>query len=108
MSDPETDEIIRLQQLLIKRLDEVGNVKPRVRDNLARELAHVAVLWRAFSEKSLPLFLSMDPRHKPMLQTLVATMKRDMDELRDAIQDLEPDFSGLIESFDQNEAQPDD
>ena len=43
-----------------------------------------------------------------MLQTLVATMKRDMDELRDAIQDLEPDFSAFIESFDQNEAHPHD
>ena len=108
MSDPETDEIIRLQQLLTKRLAEVGIVRRHARDNLARELAPVAVLGRAFSERTLPLFLSMDPRHKPMLQTLVATMKRDMDELRDTIQDLEPVFSAFIESFDQNEAHPHD
>ena len=55
MSDPETDEIIRLQQLLTKRLAEVGIVRRHARDNLARELAHVAVLGRAFSERTLPL-----------------------------------------------------
>ena len=99
MSDPQTAEIIALQQLLIRRFDEIGGIGRDTRNNLARELAHVSVLARAFSEKILPLFLSIDLRHERVLKELIVSMKQHMDEVRDAIEDLEPDYSELIESF---------
>ena len=102
MSDPETKEIIELQAQLGGRLKDIGGLEASSRDSLARHLAHVAVLSRAFSDKIMPLFLSMDLRHQDILKKLIVSMKQDMDELRDAIQDLEPDFSELIESFGQD------
>jgi hypothetical protein len=102
MSDPQTAEIIVLQQRLISRLDEIGGVGRETRNNLARELAHVSVLARTFSEKILPLFLSIDLRHERVLKELIVSMKQHMDEVRDAIKDLEPGCSELIESFGQD------
>lgn len=100
MSDPETSEIIALQSNLIRRLGEVG-LRETTRGNLARQLAHVAVLGRSFAEHTLPLFLSMEAGHKGLLRKVVMAMKRDLDELRDATQDLEADFPALIEAFGQ-------
>ena len=91
MSDPETSEIIVLQSNLIRRLQEVG-LEGRTRDTLARELANVAVLGRSFAERTLPLVLSMDADHKDRLYQVVIAMKRDLDELGDAIHDTEMDF----------------
>ena len=88
MSDPETSEIIALQSNLIRRLGEVG-LRETTRGNLARQLAHVAVLGRSFAEHTLPLFLSMEAGHKGLLRKVVMAMKRNLDELRDATQDLE-------------------
>jgi hypothetical protein len=102
MSDPETKEIIELQAQLGDRLKHIGGLEASSRDSLARQLAHVAVLSRAFSDKVVPLFLSMDLRHQELLRKLIVSMKQDMDELRDAIQDLEPDFSELINSFGED------
>lgn len=99
MSDPETSEIIALQSNLIRRLGEVG-IEDRTRDNLARELAHVAVLGRSFAEHTLPLFLSMGTDHKDLLHQVVISMKRDLDELGDAIHDIEIDFPDLIGAFE--------
>jgi len=103
MSDPETSEIIALQSNLIRRLGEVG-LEDRTRDSLARELAHVAVLGRSFAEHTLPLFLSMETDHKDLLHQVVIAMKRDLDQLRDATQDLEADFPVLIEILGPEEA----
>ena len=98
MSDPETSEIVKLQELLLGRFEELG-IGPKATNNLARELAHIAVLGRRFEENTLPLFLSLRTEHAHALFELVNAMKRDLDELRDAIQDLEPDFPALIKTF---------
>ena len=98
MSDPETSEIVKLQELLLGRFEELG-IGPKATNNLARELAHIAVLGRRFGENTLPLFLSLRTEHAHAPFELVNAMKRDLDELRDAIQDLEPDFPALIKTF---------
>ncbi len=100
MSDPETSEIIVLQSSLIRRLQEVG-LEDRTRDCLARELAHVAALGRSFAERTLPLFVSMDADHKDLLHQVVISMKRDLDELGDAIHDIEMDFPALIGALEK-------
>ena len=98
MSDSETSEIVKLQELLLGRLEEFG-IGEKATNNLARQLAHIAVLGRRFGENTLPLFLSLRPEHVHALFELVNAMKRDLDELRDAIQDLESDFPALIKAF---------
>ena len=102
MSDPQTAEIIALQQRLISRFDEIGGIGRETRNNLAREPAHVSVLSRALSEKILTLFLSIDLRHERAAKELIVSMKQHIDETRDAIDDLEPAYSELIESFGQD------
>lgn len=102
MSDPETSEIIVLQSSLIRRLQQVG-LEDRTRDSLARELAHVAVLGRSFAERTLPLLLSMDADHNDLLHQVVISMKRDLDEIGDAIHDIEMDFPALIGAFERGE-----
>jgi len=96
MSDPETNEIISLQERLIVRPNEVG-ARASARDNLARQFAHVAVLGSSFAGRSLPLFMAIESGHTNAIQTLLVSIKNDLEELRDAIQDLEPDLSDLIE-----------
>jgi len=96
MSDPETKEIIALQKRLIDRLHDVG-ATDTVRDNLARHLSHIAVLGGSFADRSLPLFMAIEPGHASAILTLLVAIKNDLEELRDAIQDLEPDLSDLIE-----------
>ena len=98
MSDSETSEIVKLQELLLGRFEELG-IGARATSNLARQLAHIAVLGRRFGENTLPLFLSLRPEHAHALFELVNAMKRDLDELRDAIQDLESDYPALIRAF---------
>jgi hypothetical protein len=98
MSDSETSEIVKLQELLLGRLEEFG-MNAKATNNLARHLAHIAVLGRRFGENTLPLFLSLRAEHAHALFELVNAMKRDLDELRDAIQDLESDFPALIKAF---------
>ena len=81
-----------LQQLLTSPTDEICGVGPNIRSKLKQQSARVSLLARAYSEKILALFLSMDPRHAQMLQELIVSMKRNLDEVRDAIEDLEPKF----------------
>ena len=98
MSDSETSEIVKLQELLLGRFEELG-VGTKATNNPARQLAHIAVLGRRFGENTLPLLLSLRTEHTHSLFELVNAMKRDLAELRDAIQDLEPDFPALIKAF---------
>ena len=98
MSDSETSEIVKLQELLLGRFEEL-DIGVLATNNLARQLAHIAVLERRFGENTLPLFLSLQAEHAHSLFELVNAMKRDLDELRDAIQDLEPDFPALIKAL---------
>ena len=99
MSDTETREIVKLQQHLLNRFQELGT-SATVGNNLAGRLALIAVLGRRFGDDTLPLFLTLRTEHAQALSDLVNAMKRDLDELRDAIQDLEADFPALIKTID--------
>lgn len=66
-------------------------------ENLSRNLAHVSVLGRNFAEHTLPLFLSVSPGHHESLANLSVSLKCDLDEIRDALTDLEPDLTLLLE-----------
>ncbi len=96
MSDSETSAIIDLQQQLRIRFAELDVPAGSMRNNLERHLAHIAVLGRNFAEHTLPLFLSVSAGHKDTLVQLAHSIKCDLDELRDALTDVEPDLVALV------------
>jgi hypothetical protein len=97
MSDSETAAIVALQTRLHQRLIDLGMSPGLPLENLSRNLAHVSVLGRNFAEHTLPLFLSVSPVHHESLANLSVSLKCDLDEIRDALTDLEPDLTLLIE-----------
>ncbi len=96
MSDSETSAIIELQQRLRARLLELGFAAGPVSSNVEHHLAEIAVLARNFAEHTLPLFVSLAPEHRESLARLVVSIKCDLDQLRDALTDIEPDLLELM------------
>ncbi len=97
MSDSETEAIVVLQGRLRLRLLELGMADGLPLENLSRHLAHISVLGRNFSEHTLPLFLSLSPEHHDSLASLSVSLKCDLEELRDALTDAEPDLLTLMQ-----------
>lgn len=101
MSDSETAAIVSLQSRLRQQLSDLGMMPGLPLENLSRHLAHVSVLGRNFAEHTLPLFLSIAPEHHDSLTTLGAAMQCDLQELRDALIDVEPDLAALLQFLNQ-------
>ncbi|HEX9198339.1 MAG TPA: hypothetical protein VF865_02180 [Acidobacteriaceae bacterium] len=101
MSDSETSSIIALQSRLRQRLIDLGMHEGSQLENLSRHLAHISVLGRNFAEHTLPLFLSLAPEHGESLASLSVSLKCDLDEIRDALTDVEPDLLALMQLLNQ-------
>lgn len=101
MSDAETAAIISLQSHLRQRLIDLGMSAGLPLENLSRHLAHISVLGRNFAEHTLPLFLTLAPEHNESLASLSVSLKCDLDELRDALTDVEPDVTALMQFLNQ-------
>ena len=97
MSDAETAAIVSLQSQLRQRLIDLGLPLGSALENLSRQLAHISVLGRNFAEHTLPLFLAIAPEHDDSLARLSVALKCDLDELRDALTDVEPDLVALVQ-----------
>jgi hypothetical protein len=97
MSDAETAAIVSLQSQLRQRLIDLGLPPGSALENLSRQLAHISVLGRNFAEHTLPLFLTIAPEHSDSLARLSVSLKCDLDELRDALTDVEPDLVALMQ-----------
>lgn len=95
MSDSATERIIELQKNLTIRLAELGFNGTRAA-NVVHRLAEITVLAKDLADESVPLFLEMSPEHRDAMGALVSHIKWDMDEIRDAISDLEADFIELM------------
>src|SRR3954451_20321667 len=95
MSDSETASIVELQGRIRARLEELNFPNTHVTANLERHLAEISVLSRNFFDHTLPLFLTMSTAHRESLANLAASMKSDLDELRDSLTDIEPDIREL-------------
>lgn len=96
MGDPETAAIVELQERVRTRLLELGFAADHSAANLAHHLAEISVLSRNFSEHTLPLFLSLSSEHRESLARLIISVKCDLDQLRDALTDVEPDLLELM------------
>ncbi len=92
-----TAEIVELQQRIATRLAELGYADTHAAENLSRQLASLAVLGHAFSQTTLPLFLSIDTDHQDSIAQLATSMKCDLEELGDAIHDVDVDLRSLMQ-----------
>jgi hypothetical protein len=94
--DRTTERILHLQSQLRIRLAELGFAGLPAA-TVVHHLAEVAALAGDLSDGTVPLFLELSPAHCDALLRVVTHLKWDLDELKDAIQDLEP---GLLELLD--------
>lgn len=102
MSDPETQAIVELQRRIRARLEALAFPNTHVMGNLERHLAEIAVLSRSFFEHTLPLFLTVSLEHRQAIARVAASIRNDLDELRDSLVDIEPDIRQLESFLNQN------
>jgi hypothetical protein len=103
MSDSETASIVDLQTRLRARLEEL-HYNGKSSDNVAHHLAEISVLSRNFFDHTLPLFLSMSIDHRQSLAQLIVSIKCDLEELRDAMNDVEPDLLELMQYLNREDS----
>lgn len=96
MSDHTTERIMHLQSRLRIRLAELGFTGLPA-SNVVHHLAEAAALAGDLSQSAVPLFLELSPTHRDALLGVVVQLKLDLEELKDAIQDLEPGILELLE-----------
>jgi hypothetical protein len=97
MGDSRIEQVLILQNQLRIRLAELGIAESTMSSNLQRHLAEIAVLGRYFAEHTIPLFLSVSPNHGDSLASLAASIQSDLDELRDAVNDVQSDVIELVQ-----------
>jgi hypothetical protein len=97
MSASQTEAILLLQNQLRIRLAELGFQDSQAAGSLQRHLAEIAVLGNDFAQYTLPLFLSMSLENSESIAQLAATIKCDLDELRDALSDVQTDMIELMQ-----------
>jgi hypothetical protein len=100
MSDQTTARIMELQSRLRIRLAELG-FSGVSSTNVLHHLAEVAALAHNLANESLPLFLELSPAHLDALANVLAHIKWDLDEIKDGIQDMEPDLTELLKFLQQ-------
>jgi len=97
MGDSETEYIVELQPRISARLDELGLPSDRNRDLLVHGLAEIASRSRTFEQQALPLFLSLDARHRRGLAEVTMALKNHLDAMQDAITDVRPSLAALVD-----------
>ena len=97
MGDSETEYIVELQPKIAARLDELGLPADRNRDLLVHGLAEIASHSRTFEQQALPLFLSLDARHRRGLAEVTMALKNHLDAMQDAITDVRPSLAALVD-----------
>ena len=106
MHDSETEYIVELQPRLAQRLDELGFTDSAYRDLLVHGLAEIASRSRTLDQQALPLFLSLDPRHRRSLAEVTVAVKNHLDAMLDSISDTRSALSALTDYLLQQEESP--
>ncbi len=97
MDDSETQYIVELQPKIAARLEELGFASDRNGDVLVHSLAEIASRSRTFEQQALPLFLSLDARHRRGLAEVTIALKNHLDAIQDAITDVRPTLTALVD-----------
>ena len=105
MGDSETEYIVELQPRIAQRLEELGFAAGANRDVLVHSLAEIASRSRTFEQQALPLFLSLDARHRRGLAEVTVALKNHLEAIQDAISDARPALAALVEFLLREESQ---
>ena len=96
MADSETEYIVELQPRISARLDELGFIDGH-HDLLVHSLAEIASRSRTFEQQALPLFLSLDARHRRGLAEVTVALQNHLDAMQDAISDARGALNELVD-----------
>src|ERR1700761_750558 len=108
MSDSETEYIVELQPKILQRLNELGFSDMNYRDLLVHGLAEIASRSRTLDQQAMPLFLSLDARHRRALAEVTVVLKNHLDAMMDSISDTRSALSALTDYLLHEEAAPPD
>jgi hypothetical protein len=97
MGDSETEYIVELQPQIAARLQALGVAEDRNRALLVHGLAEIASRCRTFEQQALPLFLSLDARHRRGLAEVIIALKNHLEAMQDAITDVRPALAALVD-----------
>jgi hypothetical protein len=89
--------IVELQQRILMRMQELGYANQDLALRISRHLAEISVLGEVFAKTTLPLFLSMNSEHSDSLAALSLSVKCDLEEIGDAISDVDGPLRDLTE-----------
>ena len=102
MDVDETARILDLQNRISIRLAELGYADRDSANRISRHLAEIAILGQGFAQNTLPLFLTMNRDNSDALAQLAVSLKCDLEELRDALVDVDRDLHSLMEFLNRN------
>ncbi|HZP24925.1 MAG TPA: hypothetical protein VFB04_15880 [Terriglobales bacterium] len=105
MGDSETEYIVELQPKIAARLQDLGVADDRNRALLVHGLAEIASRSRTFEQQALPLFLSLDGRHRRGLAEVTIALKNHLEAMQDAITDVRPALNAVVDFLLQDEQQ---
>jgi hypothetical protein len=97
MGDSETEYIVELQPRIAQRLNELGFGENAHALVLTHGLAEIASRSRTLDEQALPLFLSLDSKHRWSLAEVSVALKNHLDAMQDAIADVRSSLTALID-----------
>lgn len=97
MSDSETEYVVELQSRLAQRLRDLGFGDDAHGSILAHDLAEIAARSRTFEQQALPLFLTLDYRHRRSLAEVTVGMKNHLDAIEDSIADVKASLRILVD-----------
>jgi hypothetical protein len=106
MSLDETARIVDLQRRISARLAELGYADVESAARISRHLAEISVLGESFAQTTLPLFLTMNRDNSEALAQLAVSLKCDVEELRDALVDVDRDLHALMEFLNRHLQKP--
>ena len=105
MFDSETEYIVELQPRITQRLNELGFADGPHAAVLSHSLAEIASRSRTLDQQALPLFLSLDASHRRSLAEVTVALKNHLDGMQDAITDVRPALTALIDFLAREEEQ---
>jgi hypothetical protein len=106
MTDSETEYIVELQPRIAQRLENLGFTDTAYRDILAHGLAEIASRSRTLDHQALPLFLSLDPKHRRALAEVTIALKNHLEAMQDSISDVSSSLSALTDFLLREEGRP--
>jgi hypothetical protein len=93
--------VSKLQDRIAKRLSEVGFHDDKSFGTITHHLAEVSYLGGKLSEIDVPAFLNLNVENRDALGDVVAEMVNDLDEMKEAIVEMEKAMVQLMNFLTQ-------